>query len=239
LSADWPAGVARIVVHETGSTNADALAAEPPAWILAHRQTAARGRAGRRWASPEGNFAASLALRADLPADRAALYSFVAALALHDVLTALTSRPLSLKWPNDVLLDGGKVAGILLESVGSTNRLDRLVIGFGVNLARVPDGVSEAALPPVALGLDIAPEAILDRLAPAFAAREEIFRKEGFAPVRDAWLARAAWLGERVTARTPREIRQGVFEDIDASGALVLGTPSGRDTVAAADVFFA
>ena len=238
MSADWPAGVARIVLDETDSTNAEALRHEPPAWILAHRQSAARGRRGRAWAMPPGNFAASLALRPDMPPADAALFSFVAAVALHDVLVTLTDRELALKWPNDVLLDGGKVAGILLESSGAGGRLDRLVVGIGVNVAAAPIRVEEGAVSPVALGLDLAPEAFLDRLAPAFAAREDAFRREGFAPIRAAWLARAARLGEAIVARTGEVRRSGVFQDVDATGALVLGTPRGPEVVSAADVFF-
>lgn len=187
---------------------------------------------------PGGNFAASLALRPDLPPHRAALYSFVAAVALHDVLVELTDRPLALKWPNDVLLDGGKVAGILLESTGTASRLDRLVVGIGVNLVAAPERVGDGGLPPVALGAALGPEAFLDRLAPAFAARDSAFRAAGFEPIRDAWLTHAARLGEPIIARTGMASRRGVFEDVDASGALVLGTPSGRQAIAAADVFF-
>ncbi len=187
---------------------------------------------------PRGNFAASLALRPDIPAGRAALFSFVASLALHDVLSELTSCRIELKWPNDVLLDGHKVAGILLESSGSANRLDRLVVGIGVNLVVVPEGLDEHAMPPAALGTEIAAEAFLDRLAPAFAAREAIFRAEGFGPIREAWLARAARLGQPIVARTARESRTGVFQDVDASGALILAGIGGSQSVAAADVFF-
>ena len=122
MSSSWPPGVARVILDKTESTNAEALCAEPPTWICAHVQTMARGRRGRRWCMPRGNFAASLALRPDLPTNRAALYSFVASLAIHDVLSELTDRRIELKWPNDVLLDGGKVAGILLEEFGFFGR---------------------------------------------------------------------------------------------------------------------
>lgn len=226
------------MLDETDSTNLEALRHDPPAWILARRQTAARGRRGRVWAMPPGNFAASLALRPGMPPAGAALFSFVAALALHDVLVTLTDRDLALKWPNDVLLEGGKVAGILLESSGTGGQLDRLVVGIGVNTVAAPARVEDGAVPPVALGLDLAPEAFLDRLAPAFAARETTFRREGFAPIRAAWLARAARLGEPIVARTGGVSRNGVFQDVDTSGALILGTPRGAEIVAAADVFF-
>jgi BirA family biotin operon repressor/biotin-[acetyl-CoA-carboxylase] ligase len=238
----WPEGYGLRSLASVESTMAEAARLAPslagPEWILALSQTAGRGRRGRAWAMPPGNFAASLALRPDMPPDRAALFSFVAALALHDVLAALTDRPLALKWPNDVLLDGGKVAGILLESAGIAGRLDRLVVGIGVNLATAPVQVEDGALPPVALGLDLPPEAFLDRLAPAFAAREAEFRRDGFTPIRAAWLARAARLGQPIVARTGRDTRSGVFQDVDPTGALVLGTPGGAQLVAAADVFF-
>ena len=187
---------------------------------------------------PAGNFAASLVFRPEMPADRCALYSFVAAMALHDVLAEATTRSLALKWPNDVLLDGGKVAGILLESSSAGGGIDRLVVGFGVNLVTAPQTVEPEAIRPLALDWNRGPEAFLDRLAPAFAAREATFRAEGFAPIRAAWLSRAARLGQQVTARTGTATRTGRFEDVDATGALVLGTEAGTSAIAAADVFF-
>jgi BirA family biotin operon repressor/biotin-[acetyl-CoA-carboxylase] ligase len=111
-----------------------------PTWICALEQTAARGRRGRAWANPPGNFAASLVLRPEGAPGHAALRSFVAALALRDAFLAAGApeAALSLKWPNDVLLNGGKVAGILLESIGAGGRIDSLIIGIGVNLAAAP-----------------------------------------------------------------------------------------------------
>jgi BirA family biotin operon repressor/biotin-[acetyl-CoA-carboxylase] ligase len=238
LFAEWPPGVDRIILDETDSTNAEAMRCEPPAWVLAYRQTAARGRRGRRWQMPKGNFAASLALVPDMEPARAALYSFVASLALYDVLAELTELPLTLKWPNDVLAGAGKAAGILIESAGSGSRLDRLVVGFGVNLIKAPDKVEDGAVPPASLGLDVGVEPFLGKLAPAFAAREATFLGEGFAPIRDAWLSRAARLGQPIVVRTSDDSRAGVFKDIDPDGALVLGTADGNRTVTAADIFF-
>lgn len=246
---DWPEGVGRHVLAQTDSTNAEALRLAPslsgPAWIMAHRQTAGRGRRGRAWADPAGNLAASLVMRPPgEPAD-AALRSFVAALALHDTLSEIagpTAR-LALKWPNDVLLNGGKVAGILLESAG--NAPLTLVIGIGVNLihAPAPGAVEPGALPPVSLaeqtGQHFTPEAFLDRLAPAFHRREAQLVAEGFGPVRAAWLARAARLGDQITARVGNAARHGRFAGIDQTGALILETASGREAIPAADVFFA
>jgi BirA family transcriptional regulator, biotin operon repressor / biotin---[acetyl-CoA-carboxylase] ligase len=140
--AGWPEGVGRRVLAETDSTMAEATRIAPglggPEWILALRQTAARGRQGRAWAMPEGNFAASLVMRPACGPAEAALRSFVAALALRDAFVAagVAEGDLALKWPNDVLLWGGKVAGILLESLSDgRGGVAHLVVGIGVNLA--------------------------------------------------------------------------------------------------------
>jgi len=217
-----------------------------PEWILAHRQTAARGRRGRAWVAPAGNFAATLVMRPQEPPEKAALRSFVAALALFDALVVVSGRAeaFSLKWPNDVLCHGGKLAGILLESAGAGPRLDYLSIGIGVNLMGAPDAaaVEAGAVAPVALmpetGASVTPEEFLDHLAAAYARLETQFVTFGFAPIREAWLARAARLGETITARTTTSETQGRFETVDETGNLVMETPRGRVRIAAADVFF-
>lgn len=247
---DWPPGYGRRILAEVDSTLSEAARLAPglsgPEWILAHRQTAARGRRGRAWVAPAGNFAATLVLRPEGPPEQAALRSFVAALALFDALVAVTGRAeaFSLKWPNDVLCHGGKLAGILLESAGAGPRLEYLAIGIGVNLMAAPpaEAVEPGAVPPVALmpetGASVAPEEFLDHLATAYARAEAQFSTFGFAPIRQAWLARAARLGEVITARTATSETQGRFETVDEAGNLVLETPGGRVRIAAADVFF-
>ena len=213
-----------------------------PTWIMARRQTAARGRQGRALQNPEGNLAATLLMRPlGGPAD-AALRSFMAANALFETLALHVDRTkLAVKWPNDVLLSGGKVAGILLESMGTAQGLDWLAIGVGVNLAAVPDGVQDAAFPPTALaehGDAVSPEAFLEELAANYATEEAIFAELGFARIREDWLKRAARLGEVITARTSREEITGTFESIDEAGNLILRTPKGAQVIAAADVYF-
>lgn len=212
-----------------------------PAWILALEQTAARGRRGRSWSTRQGNFAGTLIMRrTGSPAD-AALRSFVASLALREAFVEVTGQEevFALKWPNDVLLKGGKVAGILLETLG-----DHLVIGIGVNLAHAPapDQVEQGAVTPVSLsgatGIKVAPEMFLDVLAAAYARLEDQYVTYGFAPVRAAWLSHAARMGEVVTARTMRDETVGVFEDVDATGNLILNTAKGRVAITAADVYF-
>lgn len=180
------------------------------------------------------------------PPETVALRSFAAALALRDALVKVTGLPgsFSLKWPNDVLCNGGKLAGILLESAGLGGPEPVLCIGIGVNLIAAPDpGLVEAeAVPPVSLlqetGLRITPEAFLDLLAPAYSRWETTFTAEGFAPLRTAWLAHAARLGERVRARTGQDSREGVFETIDARGNLILRMAQGPVAIPAAEVFF-
>ena len=194
----------------------------------------------------EGNFAATLVMHPPDPAGQVALRSFVAALALFDALVAATGRAdsFSLKWPNDVLLNGGKLAGILLESSALAQGVAYLAVGIGVNLAQAPDiaDVEPGALRPVSLlaqtGVTIRPLEFLDLLAPAYAAWENRLTTAGFAPVRTAWLARAARLGQDIKARTGTAGYSGRFETIDAQGAMVLVTEAGRVSLPAADVFF-
>lgn len=248
--SDWPEGVARHVLAEVDSTNSEAARLAPslagPTWILAHRQTAARGRRGRVWINPEGNFAATLVMRPGGSAGEAALRSFVAALAVAEALERRIgpAAAIALKWPNDVLLNGGKVAGILLESVGVGAGISHLAIGIGVNLIAAPpaEAVEPGSLPPVSVmgetGLRIAPEDFLTPLAATFARLEAQLAAHGFAPIRTAWLARAARLGQRVVARMGGETVEGIFETIAEDGAIVLATAAGRRTIPAADIQF-
>ena len=247
---DWPDGYSRIVLSETDSTNAEAGRLAPtlagPTWVFAETQTAARGRRGRTWAMPPGNFAATLVMRPPEPPEIVALRSFVAALALFDALVSLTARaaPFALKWPNDVLMNGGKLAGILLESLGQGRDVRHLAIGIGVNLAAAPDPgtLGPDATRPVALAaetcLQVTATEFLSALAIAYAGWERQFTTYGFAPIREAWLARAARLGQPITARTGTEQVTGTFETVDITGALVLTTPRGRRAIPAADVYF-
>lgn len=243
--SEWPLGYERKVLTEVDSTMLEAgrqaAGLAGPTWICALRQTAARGRRGRAWVNPEGNFAATLVLPTSDAPEKRALRSFVAALALYDALVVVSGRVdgLTLKWPNDVLLTGGKVAGILLESIGA-----HLAIGIGVNLITAPASseVEIRAVPPVSvlsgLGVEVSPEAFLDILAVAYAQHESQFVTYGFAPIREAWLSRAARLGELVTARMGDREVTGTFETVDAEGRIVLNTATDRQAIAAADIFF-
>lgn len=214
-----------------------------PTWIMARSQTSARGRRGRPWVVPKGNLNATLIFKPEATAAEAAKRSFLAANALFQALAIyVPAEKLSLKWPNDVLLAGGKVAGILLESSGQGPFIDWLAIGIGVNLQHMPEGVTDAAFPPTSLmaegGWEVAAEDFLATLADAYATQEDKLRHFGFSRIRDDWLANAARLGDVITARTGREDVTGIFDSIDEDGNLVLITGTGPRAISAADVFF-
>lgn len=243
----WPEGYARVVLDSVDSTMAEAMRRAPglerPTWIMARTQAAARGRRGRRWEVPAGNLNATLIFRPEATAAEAAKRSFLAANALFQALSIyVNADKLSLKWPNDVLLSGRKVAGILLESSGQGPFVDWLSIGIGVNLSQTPTGLDDADFPPISLvaagGEDVSPQDFLSTLADAYATQEAKLLRLGFDRIRDDWLANAARLGEVITARTAREDVTGIFDSIDRDGNLVLITGTGPRAIPAADVFF-
>ncbi|MDE1939832.1 MAG: biotin--[acetyl-CoA-carboxylase] ligase [Alphaproteobacteria bacterium] len=246
-AAAWPAGYALLEFDEIDSTNEEArrraaAGASTPLWITAARQSAGRGRRGRVWDSASGNLFATLLLRPNKPAGECAQLSFVAALAVSDMLAAFApAADLKLKWPNDVLASGRKLAGILLESESRPDgKTAWLAVGIGVNLAMFPEDTEFPATSLKALGVTPPqPRDALLHLAAAFAKWYEAWRMGGFGPVREAWLARASGLGSRIRARLANEEIIGVFQGIDDSGALLLGLPGGTTRIiAAGEVFF-
>jgi BirA family biotin operon repressor/biotin-[acetyl-CoA-carboxylase] ligase len=247
LNPAWPRGYALKEFESIDSTNEEArrMAAageRGPVWIWAERQTAGRGRRGRAWDSPSGNLAATLLLCPDRPASECAQLSFVAALAASDmVATFVPSAETRVKWPNDVLLDGRKVAGILLESVsGTAGKVAWLAIGIGVNLVHHPADTLFPATSLAASGQPAPrPRDGLLHLAACFAKWYEIWRGDGFGPIRDAWLARAAGIGTRIQARLENGEASGMFEGIDETGALLLRESIGTvRAISAGEIFF-
>jgi BirA family biotin operon repressor/biotin-[acetyl-CoA-carboxylase] ligase len=243
----WPKGYALKTFDVIDSTNEEAkrlaAAGEPgPIWISAARQTAGRGRRGRAWDSPTGNLATTLMLRPGKSATECAQLSFVAAIAAVDMLAEFApDTEIRVKWPNDALADGRKIAGILLESASIGGEAPTwLAIGIGVNLAMHPDGTEFPATSLKALGAAVpAPDDALLHLAAHFARWYEVWRGEGFAAIRDAWLARAAGLGTRIRARLSNEETSGVFEGLDETGALLLRENAGTvRAISAGEVFF-
>lgn len=226
-------------IETTTSTNDDAknVAASGGAegvvfWAL--RQTAGRGRQGRSWESPPGNLYFSVLLRPPVSSQKWGCYSFVVGLAVAEVVRALLPEAsIELKWPNDVLIDGKKISGILLEGGEGW-----LVVGVGLNVLHVPDAPIYPVTSLVAEGEDIpASEEILDRLLGRLDAWYERMNAEGFAPIRSAWLSLARKGVLRV--RLPRgggEI-QGEFLDLDPDGALRLRLEDGAERrISAGDI---
>ena len=247
---NWPACVDRVVFETLDSTNAEAIrqanaGTRGPTWYFTHEQTQSRARRGRAWDRGAGNFSASLLLRPDGGLESAALRSFIAAIALREALIEVCGREdiFSLKWPNDVLLNGRKLAGILLES-GIDPSGPYLCIGIGVNLVTepAPEFIEKGAFTPISLrsviGTSVAPEEFLTPLAAAFARWEGQFQQYGFAPIRTEWLNHATRLGEVITAKMMDRTEVGVFETVDETGAIVLRTPKGLLHLPAAEIYF-
>ena len=243
----WPSGHALRQLEEIDSTNEEArrLAStgmQGPLWIVADRQTKGRGRRGREWHSLAGNLYATLLLNPASRIAQCAQLSFVAALAAADLVAQCAPLAnVNLKWPNDVLLDGRKIAGILLETSGKdAGAPDWLAIGFGVNLVSYPLNAEFPATSLRTVNVDPpAPKDGLTRLAALWVEWYRVWENSGFVPIREAWLARAAGLGQRIRARLPDEEATGVFEGIDETGALILREQSGRvRIIAAGDVYF-
>jgi BirA family biotin operon repressor/biotin-[acetyl-CoA-carboxylase] ligase len=237
------AGVGLIACETVGSTNSEALAyaragEKGPLWITARAQSAGRGRRGRTWISEQGNLYATLLLTDPAPPERAAQLSFVAALATHDAIAACapTLLPrLAFKWPNDVLLDGAKVGGILIEAEGTRPLL--AAIGIGVNCRHHPPATEFPATDLAVAGVVLTAEELFRALSIAMVHRLREW-EAGFAPVRAAWLARAGGLGGELSARLGTRNLTGRFQTLDEAGRLVLRLPDGTvETIAAGEVF--
>ena len=242
------AGVRHQAYDALGSTNAEALARarageRGPLWISARHQEAGRGRRGNAWASAPGNLYASLLLSEPSPQAVAPQVSFVAALALHDAVADCAPQIgplLSVKWPNDLLIGGAKVAGILIEGENQTsNRIGfSVIIGFGVNCADHPADTPYPATDLSHAGSSVTPEQMLRALAAAMHRRlAQWQRGQGFASVRADWLKRAAGLGRDIRVRLPDREFSGSFEGLDDAGHLLVRGPAGLTTVSAGEVF--
>jgi BirA family transcriptional regulator, biotin operon repressor / biotin---[acetyl-CoA-carboxylase] ligase len=244
----------RLITREaTDSTNSDAAEAarngDPGRlWVVAREQRTGRGRHGRTWTSPSGNLYASLLLMDPCPPAQAPQLGFVAGLALHEAVaaeTGLEAPRLALKWPNDLLLDGSKLAGVLLEGHHSGEQSFSLVIGFGVNIVAAPAATPYPASALCTVRNDLAAETLFASLSRTFARRFEAWldarrqdQAEPFEAVREQWLARAAGLGDAITIRLPDGDRSGAFRGLDQAGRLQLQTHAGMELIDAGDLYF-
>lgn len=220
------------------STNAEALrrleAGQAPGFLLrADEQTKGRGRSGNHWTSPKGNFYGTFVFECGAKDADAAQLSFVAALALADVLEDAGLKP-QLKWPNDILIDDAKISGILLEKHGPI-----LLIGMGINIATHPD---LDAYPTTSLhhqGWAVSPADLADLLTRAMDQRFQAWQATGFSTQREAWLARAYNRGADIRVRFAQGMEtHGQFVGLDTDGALQLQTAAGLELVHAGQVFY-
>lgn len=213
-----------------------------PVWITAGVQTAGRGRRGRVWSTQQGNLAATLLMTTDAPPAEAAQVSFIAALAAAELADACLGPDVArLKWPNDVLIHGRKAVGILVESGSRADGRLWLAVGIGVNLAHAPSNLDRPATSFAEHMAGAPPEPLvaLDVLASRFEAWRRIWGAQGFAPVAQAWTARAIGMGEPCEARLHTRTLNGVAEGLDPDGALRLRLDGGAiERITAGDVFF-
>jgi BirA family biotin operon repressor/biotin-[acetyl-CoA-carboxylase] ligase len=221
-----------------GSTNDEARrlaleGAQHGTVVHADEQTAGRGRLAHKWFSPAGNLYLSILLRTGQPVARASELSFLAALAVADTVETLLPRQTRamLKWPNDVLINGAKIAGILLEQVD-----DATIIGIGLNVLEAPSNTAYKTTTVVANGgiasVDGARDILLERLGGYLAE----WQADGFAPIREQWLGRSYPVGAAIRANSGGHPVAGHFAGLDEDGALLLDTPQGRQRIVGGDV---
>jgi BirA family biotin operon repressor/biotin-[acetyl-CoA-carboxylase] ligase len=253
-------GYRLIAFSEIGSTNAEAMTRARAGdagrlWLVTPHQTAGRGRRGRSWMGHPGNLAASLLLVVDNEATIAATLGFVAGLALDEALRGVApslavrialdglegpAERLRLKWPNDVLLDGAKLAGILLEAEALPGSRLAVVIGIGVNVVEAPEGLPYPATALQKLGFAVDAGQLFTALSDAWVGLERIWRDgRGFPAIRRLWLDRAAGVGEDVAVRTGDSVFSGRFETIDEAGRLLIRTRDGSvKAITAGEIHF-
>jgi BirA family biotin operon repressor/biotin-[acetyl-CoA-carboxylase] ligase len=239
-----------IRLTETASTNKDAmrlaLAGETlPLWVLAERQSAGRGRAGRTWVSTAGNLHASVAIAVTAPLALAGQLALVSGLALYEAVRA-TAEPdkvmgLRLKWPNDILIGTAKVGGILVESTTVGDGSSYIAVtGFGLNIASAPDYLGRAVTSLGQAGVEADPERLLQNLADnldLWLGRWDGAR--GFPAIRAAWMERAGPLGERITFNSGQGQVHGTYQGLNETGGLVAEVEGKRETITFGDVSLA
>jgi BirA family biotin operon repressor/biotin-[acetyl-CoA-carboxylase] ligase len=234
----WPDGV-RLLRHDVlDSTNAEAIRLAQAGergtlWVMAARQTAGRGRLGRVWISHRGNLFATLLVEADL--SRSAQIGFLTGISAVDVIrTYVTAKRVRLKWPNDILIDGCKCAGILAERASD----HAVAVGIGIDLVHAPADCNAVSVLS-ACGAAPEPEVVLNALVNHVHKWLTVWRETGFDALREEWLKRAAGAGEFIRVSTPKATMEGVFQAIDQDGALLLRDAGGIcHRVTAADVFY-
>lgn len=221
-----------MVMHNAQEGGEEGLA------IQALTQSSGRGRHGNAWEAPMGNLYLSFLLKPDYDFQAAGQVSFVVALAVAKTIQSYTGdeHKIEVKWPNDVMVNGQKISGILLESDVRNNKLESLVVGVGVNIFNKPEGA--ICLNDIVAD-QLAVNKVRDTLLENFANIYMQWQEKGFTPIRDQWLAQAYKLNEEITARLPDQSFHGIFKTIDETGALVLLESNDNERVIhAAEIYF-
>src|ERR1700723_4066615 len=250
------AGYRLAAFDSIGSTNAEALSRardgeRGPIWFVTSQQTAGRGRRHRPWIAPRGNLASSVLEVVQVAPAVAATLGFAAGLALEVALQKVSVEAslrsagsdrmkFSLKWPNDVLAGGQKLAGILLEAEAVANDRVGVVVGIGTNVIAAPEGTPTPATSLAALGINIGAEELFATLSDAWAEFRGLWDDgRGFGEIRRLWLERAAGLGQKVTVQNGGSTVEGTFDTLDEAGCLVIRTSDGGGgPISAGDVYF-
>ena len=250
------AGYRLAAFDSIGSTNAEALSRardgeRGPIWFVTSQQTAGRGRRHRPWMAPRGNLASSVLEVIEVSPAIAATLGFAAGLAMELALQKVSVEAslrsagsdhmkFSLKWPNDVLAGGQKLAGILLEAEAVADDRLAVVVGIGTNVIAAPEGTPTPATSLMALGVHISAEELFATLSDAWAEFRGIWNDgRGFGEIRRLWLERAAGLGQKVAVRNGGSTVEGTFDTLDEAGCMVIRTSNGgRVPISAGDVYF-
>jgi BirA family biotin operon repressor/biotin-[acetyl-CoA-carboxylase] ligase len=240
------AGYRLAAFERIGSTNAEALARarageRGPLWFVTSEQTAGRGRRHRPWIAPRGNLACSILEMMDVSPSVAATLGFAAGLALEAGLRSTASDKMEfvLKWPNDVLVGGNKLAGILLEADAIEDRL-AVVVGIGINVVAAPERTPTPATSLRMLAIDVNAGQLFAALSDAWIEFRGIWDEgRGFAEIRQRWLQRAAGLGRPVSIVSGGSTATGIFETIDETGCMIVRNSDGRRLpISAGEVYF-
>lgn len=233
-----PQGWRLIEKNETLSTNEDVKAlpaGSDKTAVCAGTQTGGRGRMGRHWVSPKGNLYVSVCL--ELGSLREAeIYSFLSAVALAEAIEDVCAGlEIKCKWPNDLMIDGRKMSGILLETDG----IGRLIVGIGVNIVEFPEsGMLYPVTSLAACGYMVTRQAVLEALLRRFDFWLKSLKSDGKVPLLEAWLKRAYGLGGKITVNLPGRRLEGTFDGLDKDGRLLLNKDGERIKITAGDVFF-
>lgn len=238
--------IVRVVETESTNTEAKILGysgATTGTVVVAERQTAGRGRQGRNWLSGEGNLLFSILLKPDCSPSEAAELGFVIAVSMRRAILELEPQigKISFKWPNDILLNGKKVCGILLESDLKANRVENMVAGIGVNVGSYPEGGVdyEATSLNNESGKNMDLKKFLQQFLDFFAADYEAWKKDGFGTYHKLWNTNAEGLGKTISVKTEGGEISGVFRGILDSGSLVLELEKGDlKYINTGDVYF-